>query len=153
MPYLMRCPACAKDVSTDAKRCPHCGRNIESYLKAKQANAPHEAKISKSARKACLTIFITIIVTLFFIAISTFFMIEASSASEMHSIAQEISPEHYDGHYQSTANTFMTLSVVFWFVTLIIGGVLTFISISITKKQSEIIKKEKSLLVSEDKFR
>ena len=44
MPYLMRCPACAKDVSTDAKRCPRCGRNIESYLKTKQANAPHEAK-------------------------------------------------------------------------------------------------------------
>ncbi len=132
---------------------PTLWQNIESYLKTKQANAPHEAKISKSARKACLTIVITIIVTLFFIAISTFFMIEASSASEMHSIAQGISQEHYDGHYQSTANTFMTLSVVFWFVTLIIGGVLTFISISITKKQSEIIKKEKSLLVFEDKFR
>lgn len=131
----MRCPACAKDVSTDAKRCPHCGRNIESYLKTKRANAPHEAKISKSAGKVCLTILITIIVTLYFTAISTFFMIEASFASEMH------------------RNTFMTLSVVFWFVTLIIGGVLTFVSVSITKKQSEIIKKEKSLLVSEDNFR
>ena len=152
MPYLMRCPACAKDVSTDAKRCPHCGRNIESYFKAKRANKPHEAKISKSYGKVCLTIFATLIITLFLVAISVFFMIEASSANEIHIIAQEFSPEHYDGHYQRTANTFMTLAVVSWCITLIVGGILTFVSIKITKKQSKIIKEEKSLLISENEF-
>lgn len=153
MPYLINCPSCKKSVSTDAKRCPHCGRNIEAYIKTRDANKPHEKKISKASGKICITVLVAIFVTLGLLAFSAFFSISASSEMEMHKIAQEISPEHYDGHYEASATAFTVASISSLIIAIILGLLLTVKAIKIIKVQLPIIKYEKSLLVSEEHFK
>ena len=70
----------------------------------------------------------------------------------MHEIAEELSVEKYDGHYKSTADALRVAGAVSAIVTVALGIFLTFVSVKVSKKQAQIIKKEKALLLSEEYF-
>ena len=142
MPYLIKCPTCQKDVSTDAERCPHCGRNIDAYLKAQNANSTHDHEINKATFKIFLIIFGTIITTLIFTGFAFFCFIMLSFALEMHQICLDWSD--YTGHYQTTANVFTALFVIFLLIGFSLVGFLIYKAVHVIKKQSKIIKNEKT---------
>ncbi len=152
MPHLIHCPSCRKEVSSDAIRCPHCGRNIRSYVKARAYNKPHDDAISKAAGIICLVIIGSLLLTLFAASVSVFFFVTSSSNYEMHEIAEELSADKYDGHYKSTADALRVAGTVSAIVTVALGIFLTFVSVKVSKKQAQIIKKEKALLLSEEYF-
>ena len=151
MPTLIHCPTCRKDVSTDAKRCPHCGRNIDAYLKAENANASHYHEINKAHFKIILIIFVTILSIAAFVFFAIFCFLFRQNSIELHQICLDMFD--YDGHYQKSANVWTALFVCALLGALGVGGFLIYTSLKVFKKQTQIIKREKALLLSEDCFR
>lgn len=150
MAYLIKCPTCQKEVSSDAKRCPHCGRNIESYRKMRRYNAPHEAAMSKAAGILCLVLVGALIAACAYVGFAACCTIAASFAQEMHEIAGRISPEHYDGHYQTSFAVFTAISVILWLGLVLLTVLLIPKLVAFSKKQIAIIQEEKRLLMSEE---
>ena len=47
---LIKCKECAKDVSSEADKCPHCGITLSSVIRCKNCNSANVEKISNASK-------------------------------------------------------------------------------------------------------
>ncbi len=53
---LIKCPACSKDVSSNAASCPHCGEPIDTSIKCPKCGSANTKVISGASKAASVAL-------------------------------------------------------------------------------------------------
>ena len=148
MPYRIQCPCCLRTVSSDAYSCPHCGRNIHAFLKAKNVNEPHVEKISKYGRNSVLAILGVVLFILIFGSLSIFVSVYALLYSFIF-----LGIGEFVLSALLLCGFLIILSVICCSITAVGSFVLIKKVKKFVKKNNEAIDLEKIKMVSEDYFK
>ncbi len=124
MSGLIQCPSCHKEVSINARVCPYCGEAIRAI-------------VFRAYKKFYIKMSTLPFALILLFGVASYFASEANYRWSLHYIAS-------DYFKQDSATMYTIIAILLW-ITLIIGVILSFISIR--KAFKEARKKILSLII------